>query len=104
MSAPKQIVDIESKQFKPKKEYLLIKPAKLDSEKTLDSGLVIPVSTKGALDRPTFGEVIAVGSDIEDIKEGEYILWPATDGLDFEFNDGDFMLLRYASVIGSVKK
>lgn len=95
----KQRIKFKSTEFQPKNEYLLIKPNKLDKEERSDSGIVIALE-RSSLERPSFGEVIAVGSDIEDIKPNMFVVWPDTDGIDLEFDDGDFMILRYRSVIG----
>jgi co-chaperonin GroES (HSP10) len=105
MTRKSQLVQILSTEFQPKNEYILVKPQELDKgEKKTESGLIIAIQQNtSALDRPTSGVVVSVGSDIEDIKEGDFILWPDTDGLDLEFIDGPFMLLRYKSVIGSKK-
>lgn len=106
MSHPAQQVNLLSKEFQPKNEYILVKPEELkqQTEKTLESGLILAIQPKSTLlTRPTSGPVVAVGSDIEDIKEGDFILWPGTDGLDLEFIDGIFTLLRYKSVIGCKK-
>lgn len=101
----KQKVYIESTEFQPKNEFILVKPEELKTEETTSSGLVISLNKNNrALDRPTSGRVIAVGKDIEDIPVGTFVFWPTTDGIDFEFNDGDFMLLRYASILGSKKE
>jgi co-chaperonin GroES (HSP10) len=100
MTRKSQLVQILSTEFQPKNEYILVKPQELDKgEKKTESGLIIAIQQNtSALDRPTSGVVVSVGSDIEDIKEGDFILWPDTDGLDLEFIDGPFMLLRYKSV------
>jgi co-chaperonin GroES (HSP10) len=100
-----QEVNILSTEFQPKNEYILVKPEELPKgEKKTESGLIIAIQQNtSALDRPTSGTVVSVGSDIEDIAEGDFILWPGTDGLDMQFNDGEFMLLRYKSVIGKRK-
>jgi co-chaperonin GroES (HSP10) len=104
MSALKQEVQLKSTEFQPKQEYLLVKPVELDKgEKTTESGLIIPIA-RSSMERPTVGRVIEVGVDIEDIKIDDVILWPQTDGLDLQMEDGDFVLLRYASVIGSKKQ
>lgn len=101
-----QKVDILSTEFQPKNEYILVKPVELErGEKKTESGIVIAIQQNtSTLIRPTSGSVIAVGKDIDDIKEGDFILWPGTDGLDLEFTDGAYMLLRYKSVIGSKKQ
>jgi co-chaperonin GroES (HSP10) len=100
-----QKVNLESTEFKPKNEFILVKPVALETgEKTTASGLVISLKQNtSCLDRPTYGEVIELGDDIDDISIGDYCLWPGTDGLDFEFLDGHFMLLRYTSIIGTRK-
>lgn len=98
-----QRVEMLSTDFQPKNEYVLVNPAEQLKEQTLDSGIVIALQPQSSLDRPTSGTVISVGSDIEDIKEGNFILWPNTDGLDIEFIDGVRILLRYRSIIGSKK-
>jgi len=100
-----QQVSIESTEFQPKNEYVLVKPEELETgEKKTESGLIIAIhQNQSALDRPTSGTVVSVGKDIDDIVEGDFILWPGTDGLELEFTDGEFMLLRYKSIIGSKK-
>ena len=100
-----QQVNLESTEFQPKNEYLLVNPEALEKgEKKTDSGLIIALAQNtSSLIRPTSGKVVAVGKDIEDIKEGDFVMWPGTDGLDIEFTDGLFVLLRYKSVIGSRK-
>jgi len=100
-----QVVQIASTEFQPKNEFILVKPVKLEKgEKKTESGLIIAINqNKSALDRPTVGDVVAVGADIEDISEGDVVLWPKTDGLDIEFVDGEFLLLRYTSIIGMKK-
>ena len=105
MSQTAQQVSLLSTEFQPKNEYILVKPEALKSqEKVTDSGIVLAIQPKvSSLTRPTSGPVVAIGKDIEDIKEGDFILWPGTDGLDIEFIDGIFTLLRYKSVIGSKK-
>ena len=99
----KQQVRINSQEFQPRNEYLLIKPEDLSAEVTTNSGIVISLGQKSALDRPTSGTVISVGADITDIPVGCFVMWPGTDGLDLTFLDGDFILLRYKSVIGYKK-
>lgn len=100
----KQEVALFSTEFQPKNEYLLIKPQALETERITGSGIVIQSNNRSALHRPTYGEVLSVGKDIDDIITGDFVIWPVTDGLDMELLDGDFMLLRYKSVIGMKKR
>lgn len=101
--AIKQKVSLKSTEFQAKNEFILVKPEDPLKEKTTESGLIISVQKQSSVERPTQGEVITVGSDIEDIKPGNIVLWPMTDGLDIEFYDGEFILLRYNSIIGTKK-
>lgn len=96
----KQEVNILSTEFLPKNEYILVKPVPLEDEKKTESGLIIALKPASSLDRPTSGTVVSVGSDITDITKDMFVLWPGTDGLDIIFKDGEFVLLRYKSIIG----
>lgn len=97
----KQEVQIKSSAFRPKNEYILVKPELPPAEKKTESGIILPDLNRSVLDRPISGTAVSVGSDIEDITEGDFVLWPGTDGLDIEFTDGEFILLRYKSIIGT---
>jgi len=99
-----QKVQLKSTEFQPKNEYLLIKTEELPDEEITDSGVIIPLMNRSITERSTCGTVIALGTDIADLEEGDFVLWPNTDGLDMEFTDGKFLLLRYESIIGSKKK
>ena len=98
-----QRVELLSTNFKPKNEYILVRPAQRATESQTDSGIFIALRPQTSVDRPTSGVVLAVGDEITDIKENDFVLWPNTDGLDIEFIDGVFILLRYKSIIGSSK-
>ncbi len=97
-----QIVQLLSKDFQPKNDFILVQPAQHNKEAQTDAGIIIPIN-RSSLDRPTSGTVISVGENIEDINEGTFVLWPNTDGLDINFIDGDFILLQSKSIIGFKK-
>jgi len=100
-----QRIKILSTEFQPKNEYVLVKPEELKTEETiLPSGIIKLGEELKSTDRPTSGVVVDAGCECEDITQGDFIIWPNTDGLDLTFNDGEFMLLRFASVIGSKKR
>lgn len=98
-----QRVQMLSTEFQPMKETLLVQPVEMPTEKITESGLVIALKPVSVVDVSTLGKVIALGSDINDLAEGNDVLWPNTDGIEFEFIDGKFRLLRYASIIGKKK-
>lgn len=97
-----QKVQMLSTDFCPKNEFILVKPAEFERETETPAGIIVPLN-QTSTDRPTSGVVVSVGSDIKDIKEGIFVLWPNTDGLDIEMLDGIFILLQYKSIIGSRK-
>lgn len=97
----KQEVPIKSTEFQPKKDMLLVKAEAFEKEKKTEGGLIISIS-RSSLERPTVGTIVEVGAEV-DLEVGAVVLWPQTDGLDIEFTDGDFVLLRYDSIIGSKK-
>lgn len=99
----KQQVNMRSSEFIPNKEYILVKPES-QIEKTTDGGIIIPLTKKqNTFNRPTAGQVIAIGVDVDNINDGDFVIWPTTDGLDLEFDDGEFILVRQKSVIGFKK-
>lgn len=97
-----QRVKIDSTEFQPLNEFILVDPNNLQKEEELESGIIV-INDYSVTDRPTSGTVLSVGSDIKDIKVGGYVLWPNTDGIDIEFDDGVKVLLRYKSIIGTRK-
>ena len=107
-----QEIKLNSTEFQPRSEYILVKPELPDSEVKTQSGIIIGASKKSPspTNRPMSGTVIAVGCAIQDIKEGDYVIYPNTDGLDLKFLDSDpaieeaqFVLLRDKSVLGKRK-
>jgi len=83
--------------LKPKNDRLLISPDVLP-DKT-ESGIIIPESAK---DRPNQATVLAVGPKVEDIKEGERILFGKYAGSTFKLDDESYLLIREQDVIAEV--
>ena len=101
-----QEIKMESRQFCPLKDYLLVKVDDVSNIEKTKSGLLV-VNQKSITQRPCSGYVLAKGSDCTELTVGDYIVFPDTDGIDVKFLDSDgtreqpeFMLLRYKSVIG----
>lgn len=94
---------MNSDQFKPKDDKVLVKPEDLKKEKVTDSGIVINTGNRSVVERPSSGRVIDIGNSVTDVEVGSIVVWPAQDGIDLTFNDGTFLLLRHESIIGSKK-
>lgn len=95
--------EIKSSEFVPLSEFLSVKPKVMETEVKSDSGIILAQS-RSVTERPGSGEVIAVGNEIKDIKAGDYVVFPNTQGIDVEFSDGQFLLLRYKDLIGFKKR
>jgi co-chaperonin GroES (HSP10) len=102
----KQVIDLNSNNFTPADQYILVKPNKDKTEKYTKSGIIVPVKKKSALDRQTIGKIVAVSEELKSkglLHDDISVMWPNTDGIDIEFNDGEFVLLRYKSIFGTSK-
>lgn len=94
-----QTISIKSTEFQPLPEYLLVEPETLEKEEKTQSGIVIGIQ-RSVVDRPSCGKIIKAGTNDLGLEENDYIVWPSTDGIDAEFTDGKFLLLKVKSVIG----
>lgn len=98
-----QEIKINSNEFKPLNDYLLVKVDNFDEFEKSNGGILI-YNQKSCLQRPGSGIAISCGGNCKEIEDGDYVVFPSTDGIDIKFNDSDddnkFLLLRYASVIG----
>lgn len=92
-------IDLKSSEFQPMDDYLLIKTQELDPVVKSNSGIVIEIK-RSSLERPCSGTVIASGKNEMGIVNGDFVIYPNTDGIDVKMNDGTFTLLRIKSVIG----
>lgn len=102
--AKTQRIYFKSTEFTPRNDLILVEPIELKKEEVTDSGIIIQ-NELSSTDRPTSGKVVAVGAEVAEvssIKPGDTVLWPNTDGLDIEFDDGVRMLLRYETIIGNI--
>ena len=98
-----QTISIMSTEFQPLPEYLLVEPETLEKEEKTQSGIVIGIQ-RSVVDRPSCGKIIKAGTNDLGLEENDYIVWPSTDGIDAEFTDGKFLLLKVKSVIGKQVK
>lgn len=98
-----QRVYVKSSEFQPNDELILVKPEPFKAEEVTESGLVVSIRKETVVERPAYGTVLGIGAKVQDINIGDIIFWPSTDGIDLEFDDGVFLLLRDKSIIGKKK-
>ncbi len=104
-----QEIKMLSSEFQPRGKYVFVKPDIVNLEVRTNAGIILS-SKKSITDRPVSGVILAVGNEVEDLKVGDYVIFPATDGIDLKFEDSDtlieqpqYMLLRNESIIGLKK-
>ncbi len=85
--------------IKPLADRVLVKPAAAE-EKTA-SGIIIPDSAK---EKPSRGEVIAVGNGTKDeemvVKAGDTVLYGKYAGTELEFDSEKFLIMRQSDILG----
>lgn len=94
---------INSDEFIPTEGLALIKAIQLKKEETSATGIVISIRKESVVERPTAGEVISVGAECKNAEIGKVVFWDMVSGLDLEFNDGEFILIRDETIVGTKK-
>ena len=94
---------VNSSEFVPTKGLALIKAVQLKKEETSSSGIIISIRKESVIERPTAGEVISVGEECKNAEVGKIVFWDMISGLDLEFDDGEFILIRDETVVGTKK-
>ena len=84
----------------PRKNYILVKP---DNTKTYESenGVFMPDNTEQ--EKKAYGEVIAVGSEIQDIKKGEKVIFALFAGDKIELQKVEYVLLHDDEVLAKLQ-
>ena len=95
----KQFINMKSEEYCALDKYALVKVDEQSTEETTGSGIVIS-TRRSVLDRPCFGTVVAIAKNDKGVEKGDKVVWPNTDGIDAEFLDVDFLILKVDSIIG----
>lgn len=96
-----QKLNFKSTDFQCAKGYLLIEPEKQDTVEKTESGIVTSISKTMIEARPCSGKVIHSGN--KKYSSSDFVVFASTDGIDVRMDDGEFLLLRAASIIGKRK-
>ena len=94
---------VNSSEFVPTEGLALIKAVQLKQEETSVSGIILSIRKESVIERPTAGEVISVGKDCLNAEVGKIVFWDMQSGLDIEFDDGEFILIRDKTIVGTKK-
>jgi len=93
---------MNSDEFNVLQNFILVEQVELETgELKSDSGLVLATEQNtSVVDRPTTGTVLKVGPQVENVPVNSEVLWPEQDGLEIQFKNGIFMLLKETSILG----
>ena len=84
--------------FKPLGDRLLVE--RVEEANTTASGIIIPDNAK---EKPSRGKVLAVGSDVEEVKEGDIVVFGKYAGTDLILDDNEYLVLEVSDVLGIVE-
>lgn len=85
--------------FQPLGKRVLIE--RQEEMKTTATGIIIP--DNASKEKPLFGKVIAVGSDVKEISEGDNIVFAKYCGTDVKLDDKDYLILKIEDILGILK-
>jgi len=84
--------------FKPLGDRLLVE--RVEEANTTASGIIIPDNAK---EKPSRGKVLAVGSDVEEVKKGDIVVFGKYAGTDLILDDNEYLVLEVSDVLGIVE-
>ena len=98
-----QRIYINHNDFQPTEGLVLVRPIELKKEEVSSGGIITEIRKESVIERPTAGEVISVGKDCLNAEVGKIVFWDMQSGLDIEFDDGEFILIRDKTIVGTKK-
>ncbi len=69
--------------------------------KTTASGIIIP--DNASKEKPSVGKVIAVSKEVEDVKEGDTVVFAKYSGSEINIDDKKYLALNLDDVLGIIK-
>lgn len=82
--------------FQPLKDRIIVAVPKL-AEKVLDSGLILRAEGQ---EKSQTGEVLAVGSEVKDVKVGNEVIFGKHDGTSQTIEGQEVLIMRESSIWG----
>lgn len=92
-------------EFNVLQDFVIVAPVALDTgEVTSNTGVILDIEQNNSIiHRPTTGVVITIGPDTKTVAIGDTLIWVEQDGMEMEFKDGVFLILRENSILGYKK-
>ncbi len=83
--------------FKPLGERVLVE--RVEETNTTSTGIIIPDNAK---EKPSQGKVLAIGKDVEDVKEGDTVVFGKYSGNELTLDGKEYLVLEVSDILGIV--
>ncbi len=83
--------------FKPLGERLLVE--RVEEPTTTASGIIIPDNAK---EKPSQGKVVAVSSEVEEVKVGDVVVFGKYSGSELVVDGNDYLILDIKDALGVI--
>ena len=81
--------------FKPLGDRVLVE--RVEETNTTASGIIIPDNAK---EKPSEGKVLAIGSDVEEVKEGDIVVFGKYSGTELVLDGNEYLVLEVSDILG----
>ena len=81
--------------FKPLGDRVLVE--RVEETNTTASGIIIPDNAK---EKPSEGKVLAIGGDVEDVKEGDVVVFGKYSGTELVLDGKEYLVLEVSDILG----
>jgi len=83
--------------FKPLGDRVLVE--RVEETNTTASGIIIPDNAK---EKPSQAKVIAVSSEVEDVKEGDVVVFGKYSGTELALEGKEYLVLDTSDILGVI--
>ena len=83
--------------FKPLGDRVLVE--RVEETNTTASGIIIPDNVK---EKPSQAKVVAVSSEVEDVKEGDVVVFGKYAGTDLALEGKEYLVLETSDILGVI--
>jgi len=83
--------------FKPLGDRVLVE--RVEETNTTASGIIIPDNAK---EKPSHAKVVAVSSEVEDVKEGDLVVFGKYSGTELALEGKEYLVLDTSDILGVI--
>ncbi|MEN4053915.1 MULTISPECIES: co-chaperone GroES [Sulfurimonas] len=83
--------------FKPLGDRVLVE--RVEETNTTASGIIIPDNAK---EKPSQAKVVAVSSEVEDVKEGDVVVFGKYSGTELALEGKEYLVLETSDILGVI--